>query len=718
MKREVKIRVGEHDLTIETGYVAKQANGAVIVRYADTLVLVSTVMSREPKEDVEFLPLSVEYQERTYAAGKIPGGFFRREGRPTEKEILTARLTDRPIRPLFPQGLRNEVQIISVVLSSDGEHDPDILSVIGASAALYISDIPFIQPVAAVKIAYLDDKFILNPTYKQIEDSKLNLIIAGTEKGIVMLEGEAKEASEEIFRQAIDFGYKAIFSLINLQQELRNEVGKEKREIRFYQIPSEIYNTIKQTALSKIKEINLIPKKEERIEAMNFLAKEFEEKLKDACSPQDVKEALYRIQKEEVRRYTLKENIRVDGRKFDELRAISCEVGILPRTHGSALFTRGQTQSLAVTTLGTPADEQMVEALEGELFKKFMVHYNFPPFSVGEIKPMRGPGRREIGHGALAEKALKPVMPKEEDFPYTVRVVSDILESNGSSSMATVCASSLSLMDAGVSIKTSVAGVALGLIKELDKEIILTDIAGLEDHYGDMDFKVAGTKNGITAVQLDLKIDGISLELISKVLEQSKHARFKILETMDSVLSKPRAQISSYAPRIISFQLEPEKIGLLIGTGGKTIRKIISDTGAKFDIEEDGVVHISADNEEQLQSALERVRQLTQDVEVGQIYSGKVTRITNFGAFCEIFPGKEGLIHISEISNRFVAKVEDHLKVGDEVKVKVIGVDDFGKVQLSLKRAGESFSEIEPEEDSKKDSAKSKPNKRRLRQDK
>jgi len=677
-------------LFLTTGEVAKQANGAVLVRYGGTVVLVTAVMSQEPKEDIDFFPLTVEYQERTYAAGKIPGGFFKREGRPTEKEILTARLTDRPIRPLFPTGLRNEIQIISIVLSSDGEYDPDVLSVIGASAALHISDIPFQGPVGVVKMGYINGEFVLNPTYHQLEESIFTLVVAGTKNGIIMIETEAKEVSEEIYLSALELGYKSLLPIIELQEELRAKCGKEKRKVELFEFDSQLMESIKNDVLQRVQEINLMPSKEERIEAMEMLCKQLSEKYGEEYSPEEIRQVLHEVQKDEVRKYTIQNKRRVDGRKFDELRPISCKVGVLPRTHGSALFTRGQTQSLAVTTLGTPADEQMIEALEGEMFKKFMVHYNFPPFSVGEIKPLRGPGRREIGHGALAEKALKAVMPSEEEFPYTVRVVSDILESNGSSSMATVCGGSLSLMDAGVPVKDSVAGVALGLFKESREEILLMDIAGLEDHYGDMDFKIAGTRNGITAVQLDLKIDGISLDLISQALKMAREARYQILDIMESVIDKPRETISPYAPRITTLQVPPEKIALIIGPGGKMIRKLINETGAKFDIEEDGQVHISADDEGSLNKAISAINNLIRDVEVGEIYNGKVTRVTNFGAFCEVLPGKEGLIHISEISNKYVSAVEDFVKVGDEVKVKVIGIDDLGRIQLSLKQAQES----------------------------
>jgi polyribonucleotide nucleotidyltransferase len=685
--KTISRRIGRQDLVIETGHVAKQANGAVVVKYGETVVLVTTVMSRQPLEDVGFLPLTVEYQERTYAAGKIPGGFFKREGRPTEKEILTARLTDRPIRPLFHEGFKNEVQIVSMVLSSDGKYDPDILSIIGASSSLSISDIPFPFCIGAVKVALVDSQLIINPTYEEIDKAGLSLIVAGTKNGVIMLEGEAKQVKEEIVLKAIETGYQALIPIIEVQEELKSEIGKNKKEIELQTVSQEFIDKIKEISLDRLKIINLMEKKEERIEAKEALKKELIEKFsQEEIKETDINYALYKIEKELVRNYILKEGKRVDGRGFKDLRDISCKVGILPRTHGSALFTRGQTQSLAVTTLGTSSDEQMIEALEGESFKKFMVHYNFPPFSVGEIKAIRGPGRREIGHGALAEKALKVVMPLEEDFPYTVRIVSDILESNGSSSMATVCGGSLSLMDAGVPISAQVAGIALGLVKNNDKEIVLTDIAGGEDHYGDMDFKIAGTRSGITTIQLDLKINGIDVELISKILSQSQEARMEILDIMDNAISKPREKLSPYAPRIYTLQINPDKIALLIGSGGKTIRRITEETESAIDIKDDGYVSISADCEEKAQRALELVKQIVQDVERGQIYNGKITRITNFGAFCEIFPGKEGLIHISEISDKYVTKVNDFLKVGNEVKVKVIGVDDTGKVTLSIKQ--------------------------------
>ncbi|MDP8253156.1 MAG: polyribonucleotide nucleotidyltransferase [Candidatus Kaelpia aquatica] len=686
MKEEVRVKIGEEDIIITTGEMAKQANGSVKVQCGDTVVLVNAVMSAEVREGIDFLPLMVDYRERTYAAGKIPGGFFKREGRPTDKEILTSRLIDRPIRPLFPEGLRNEVQIVAIVLSSDGKYDPDVLAVIGASAALYISDIPFESPIAGIKLAMVDGEFIISPDYKQVEDSDLTITLIGDKDGIIMLEGEAREMSEEDVFNAISFAQKYFPSIVDAQNELRKKCGKEKFKPELFKISSDTLDAIRKDAGVKIAEISIIKDKEERASLFSSLKSELIEKYQEVYSVGDIKEAIHVIQKSSIREYAIKNKKRVDGRSLNELRDISCSVGVLPRTHGSALFTRGQTQSLAVTTLGTTSDEQTVESLEGKSSKKFMLHYNFPSFSVGEVGFMRGPGRREIGHGALAEKALRAVMPKDEDFPYTVRLVSDILESNGSSSMATVCAGSLAMMDAGVPLKSSVAGIALGLFKEGDDELILTDIAGMEDHIGDMDFKIAGTRAGITAIQVDLKITGIKLDLISKILKQSHEARIKILDVMDQVMSQAKTSVSAYAPRLTSFKLDPDKIGVLIGPGGKTIKKLVIDTGARFDVDDDGVLHIAADDDEQLQDALRRVEELIKDVEVGELYDGKVVKVMNFGAFCSIAPGKEGLVHVSELSNEYVANIEDVIKKGDEVKVKVIGIDDAGKIKLSMKQ--------------------------------
>lgn len=684
----MKIGFGKEELIVETGKVAKQANGSVVVRYGGTVVLVTACMSKEAREGQGFFPLTVEYQEKTYAAGRIPGGFFKREGRPSENEILTARLIDRPVRPLFPKGMLNEVQIMAIVLSSDAENDPDILALIGASAALSISDIPFNGPLAACRVARVDNQFILNPTYTQLENSDLDIVIAANKKGIVMLESRLKEVAEEMFSEAINFGYDNLKCILGFQDDLVKEFGKQKAQVECKVVDPALKDKVKALIQDKLKEVYKLSQKEEREEEIGLLFKDLEAKLvPEGFAVGDIKMALVEIEQEQVRNKIIEENIRIDGRGFEDLREITCEVSVLPRTHGSSIFTRGQTQSLAVTTLGTGQDEQLIESLEGEKYKTFMLHYSFPPFSVGETAPVRGPGRREIGHGALAEKALLTVMPTKEAFPYTIRVVSEILESNGSSSMATVCASTLSMMDAGVPIKEAVAGVALGLLKHNNKEIILTDISGLEDHFGDMDFKVAGTKNGVTAVQMDLKIDGIGTDLVKKCLAQARKARFIILEKMKDSLSVPRKEISTYAPRIQVLMINKEKIGELIGPGGKTIKKIIAATGASIDIQDDGSVLVSSTDALKSEEAIKMIRAITDDVEIGKIYHAKVKRIMAFGAFCEIAPGKEGLVHVSELADRFVKDVESEVKLGDEFKVKVIGIDELGRVNLSRKQA-------------------------------
>ncbi|MDD5595049.1 MAG: polyribonucleotide nucleotidyltransferase [Candidatus Omnitrophica bacterium] len=685
----MKLKFGKNDFVLETGKIAKQANGAVTIQYGGTVVLVTACMSKELREGQDFFPLTVEYQEKTYAAGRIPGGFFKREGRPSESEILTARLIDRPVRPLFPKGFLNEVQIMALVLSSDGENDPDVLAVCGASAALSISDIPFNGPLACCRVARVNQEFIINPTYAELDSADLDVVLAINNKGIEMLESKAKEVSEEDYMQAVKVGFEALQELLRLQEEFKAKFGKPKATIELKATSPALKKQVEELAGEKLKEIYDIGNKDEREERVDLLAKELGEKLaSDECTTSDIKTALVEVEQMHVRKKIL-EGSRVDARAFTQIRPISCEVSFLPRTHGSALFTRGQTQSLAVTTLGTGEDEQMVEALEGEKFKTFMLHYSFPPFSVGETAPVRGPGRREIGHGALAEKSLMAVVPSKEKFPYTIRVVSEILESNGSSSMATVCAATLSLMDAGVPIKDPVAGVALGLIKEGSKEIILTDISGLEDHFGDMDFKVAGTKKGVSAVQLDLKIDGIGLELLQKALAQAKEARLVILDKMIASLASPRKDLSSYAPRIEVLKINTEKIGELIGPGGKTIKAIIAATGASIDIKDDGTVLVGSTDAAKSNDAIKMVKAITDDVEVGRIYSAKVKRIMPFGAFCEIAPRKEGLVHVSELSNKFVKNVEEVVKIGDEIKVKVIGIDELGRINLSKKQAEE-----------------------------
>ncbi|MBP7216086.1 MAG: polyribonucleotide nucleotidyltransferase [Candidatus Omnitrophica bacterium] len=684
----LKLQFGRSDLLLATGNLAKQANGSVTIQYGGTVVLVTACMSKEPREGQDFFPLTVEYQEKTYAAGRIPGGFFKREGRPSESEILTSRLIDRPIRPLFPKGLFNEVQIMAIVLSSDGENDPDVLAVTGASAALSISDIPFQGPLAACRVGRINNQFILNPTYAELELSDLDIVITANSKGIVMLESKAKEISEELYTEALQFGYDHLKSLLILQEEFARKFGKTKASVALKKLDPDLKKKVQTKAQDKLQEVYKLTKKEEREEAVDVLCKEIKEELvAEGFVEADIKMALVEVEEEQVRRKIADEGIRPDGRAFDQIRPITCQVSLLPRTHGSSLFTRGQTQSLAVTTLGTGEDEQMVEALEGEKYKSFMLHYSFPPFSVGETGPVRGPGRREIGHGALAEKALAVVMPKKDVFPYTVRVVSEILESNGSSSMATVCAATLSLMDAGVPIKDAVAGIALGLVKEGKKVAILTDIAGLEDHFGDMDFKVAGTKSGMTAVQMDLKIDGVSIDIVQQCLAQAKAARFVILEKMKQALEAPRAQLSSFAPRIEVLKVNTEKIGELIGPGGKTIKKIIAATGATIDIQEDGTVLIGSNDAAKAKEAIALIRAITDEIEVGRIYHAKVKRIMNFGAFCEIAPNKDGLVHISEIADRFVKDVNEVVKIGDEFDVKVIGIDELGRVNLSKKQA-------------------------------
>ena len=687
---KVENKIGNENLIIETGKMAKQANGAVCVQYGGTVVLVAATCSKKLREGIDFFPLTVEYQEKTYAAGKIPGGYFKREGRPTEKEILTARLTDRPIRPLFPEGFMNAVQVFAMVLSSDGKNDSDILAIIGASCALTISDIPFGGPVGAVRIGLKDEKFIVNPTFEELENSKLNLVAVGLKGKLVMLEAGAEEISEEKMLEAIELAQDHIDQTIELQQGLQKKCGQKKFEPEYKIVSKELYKKVQDLSLSELEKIYLLSTKEQREEALEILSSKIIEKLKaddEALKDADIKNALHKVEKEEVRRFILEKKKRVDGRKYEDLREITCEVGLLPRTHGSGLFTRGQTQSLATTTLGTSQDEQRLDTLEGEKFKSFMLHYNFPSFSVGEVKPVRGPGRREIGHGALAERALKAVMPSSEDFPYTVRVVSDILESNGSSSMATVCAGTLSLMDAGVPIKKPVTGIAMGLVKEGKNNAVLTDIAGVEDHFGDMDFKVTGTDEGITALQMDLKIDGIDMDLIKKTMKQAAPAREFILKKVLEAIGSPRKDLSKYAPKIKSIIIDKDKIRNVIGPGGKIIKKIIQDTGATVNVDDDGKVSVASDNEEAINKAMDMIKGITGDIEIGSVFEGTITRIMNFGAFCEIFPGKEGLIHVSELSGKFIKNPEDAVKIGDKVKVKLIKIDEMGRLNLSIKQA-------------------------------
>jgi polyribonucleotide nucleotidyltransferase len=636
------------------------------------------------------LPLTVEYQEKTYAAGKIPGGFFKREGRPSEKEILTARLIDRPLRPLFPDGFINEIQIMCLVLSHDGKNDADILAMVGASAALSISPIPFSGPIGSVKVAKVGEEFIVNPTYQQLQEATLDLVVSGTKDGVLMIESGADQISDSVLMEALKFGFGELQKTIKLQEDLVKECGAKKEEFSLYAINPAVRKEIENISLDRIKQICTIADKEKREEAMVLLSKQLcEEMVTDESEYKeaDIKGALVNIEQDLVRKNIIENGVRADGRGFKQIRPITCEIGVLPRTHGSGLFTRGQTQSLAVATLGTSEDEQMIDALQGETFKSFMLHYSFPPFSVGEVKPVRGPGRREIGHGALAEKALRAVMPKKEEFPYTVRVVSEILESNGSSSMATVCAGTLALMDAGVPIKAPVSGIAMGLVKEGKKTAILTDIIGLEDHFGDMDFKVTGTKKGITAVQLDLKINSISLELLEDILAQANLARDFVLDKMLEVISTPRKQLSEFAPRITTFKIDTAKIGAVIGPGGKVIKKIIEETGVTIDIEDDGTVNVASIDSHAADKAIQIIKDLTAEAEIGKVYKAKVTKLMAFGAFCEFLPGKEGLVHVSELDDKFVKRPEEIVKVGDEIIVKVIEVDNQGRVNLSRKQA-------------------------------
>lgn len=686
---EFKTEVAGRKLVVETGKVAQQANGSVMIKYEDTVLLVTAAASKKPREGVDFLPLTVDYEEKLYAVGKIPGGFIKREGKPSEKAILSARLIDRPLRPLFPKNLRNDVQVIATVLSVDQDNMPDILAINGASCALCISDIPFDGPVGAVSVGLVNGEYVINPTVEESEKSRLRLSVAGTKDAVLMVEAGADEVSEDEMLNAILYGHEEIKKIIAFQEEIIKEVGKPKMEIITDDENEELEKAVREFATEKILKAIRIFDKTEREDCLDKIAEETILNFQEAYPESDkqITEILTTITKEEVRKMISYEGIRPDGRTAKEIRPIWCEVGVLPRTHGSGLFTRGQTQVLTVATLGALGDVQILDGLGIEESKRYMHHYNFPPYSTGETRPMRGPGRREIGHGALAERALEPMIPPEEDFPYTIRLVSEVLSSNGSSSMASVCGSTLALMDAGVPIKAPVSGVAMGLIKQEDKVTILTDIQGMEDFYGDMDFKVAGTRNGITAIQMDIKIKGIDRDILKTALEQAREGRLYIMDKMLAVIPEPRKELSPYAPRIFTTTIDPEKIRDIIGPGGKTINKIISETNTKIDIEEDGKVYIAAPDESAGVKALEIINKITQDVEVGKIYMGKVMRTTNFGAFAEILPGKEGLIHISKLSSERVKRVEDVVKVGDEILVKVTDIDKQGRINLSHKDA-------------------------------
>lgn len=687
---KVSMNLGGRELSIETGRVAKQASGACLVRYGDTMVLVTAVASSECREGIDFFPLTVDYRERAYAGGRFPGGFIKRESRPSDREILTSRLIDRPIRPLFNEELRNEIQIMATVLSVDQINTPDIPTIIGASAALSISDFPFAGPVGAVRIGKVGDNLIVNPSLEQqIEKSRLDLVIAGTEEAILMVEAGAKNLSEEEMLEAIEEGHRVIKEIVSLQRELVAQAGVPKREVATNQIDSELEARVRETATEKIAAANLVPEKQARQRGIDEVAAQVLEELVPIFPEQeaDIKTCLELVEREIVRGRIINEGLRADNRKPNEIRPISCEVDVLPRVHGSALFTRGQTQALAAVTLGTVNDEQILDDIEGRRSKSFMFHYNFPSFSTGETKPNKGPSRRDIGHGMLAERALQPVIPASERFPYTIRLVSDILESNGSTSMASVCGGTLALMNAGVPIDAPVAGVAMGLVKEGDKVVILTDITGLEDHLGDMDFKVAGTKEGVTALQMDIKIGGLDHDIMVQALNQAKEARLFILDEMTKVIDKPAPELSPYAPRIITINIPSAKIKDVIGPGGKVIRNIIEVTGVKIDINDDGKVSIASTDREAAQQAVEMVEYLTAEAEVGKTYLGKVVRVVTFGAFVEILPGKDGLVHISQLAEGHVKRVEDVVKEGDEVLVKVINIDEQGRVSLSRKAA-------------------------------
>jgi len=691
MYQEFRTKLGEEELIIGTGKLAKQAHGSVTVQYGGTMVLVTVVCSKKANDRFDFFPLTVEYREKTFASGRIPGGFFKREGRSTEKETLTSRMIDRPIRPLFPDGMKNEVQIIATVLSSDGKNDSDILAIIGASAALSISDIPFNGPIAGVRVGSVNGQLIVNPTFDQIDESDFELIVVGSKDNVVMLECGAREVDEDKILEAIKFGHENIKGMMDVQEELVKKLGKAKRtDISFVKLDEEFYADIKSKAEEKLTKVLQIKEKADRIEGINALIAELDEQLnpegEDALSS-DIHKAIDALEKDIVRDFILNKGKRIDGRKLDEIRKISCETNILPRTHGSGLFTRGETQALAVTTLGTSSDQQRIETLQGEGVKSFMLHYNFPPFSVGETKPMRGPGRREIGHGALAEKAFKPVLPDDEKFPYTIRIVSEILESNGSSSMATVCATSLALMGSGVPVSAAVSGIAMGLITDGDKYKVLTDIAGAEDHCGDMDFKVAGTRDGVTAVQLDMKVEGIGYEVLADGFKQAKKARFEILDKMEAVIKEPVDDISPEAPRIVSMQIKAAKIKDVIGSGGKVIRKIIAECGVDINIEDDGTCQVASADKESLDKAVKWIEGILEEPEIGKEYTAKVTKIMNFGAFCEYLPGQEGLVHVSEMANTFVKDANDIVKEGQEVFVKLVGIDDQNRVKLSIKQS-------------------------------
>jgi polyribonucleotide nucleotidyltransferase len=686
-KRE--LTVGARSLSIETGKLAKQANGSVLVRYGDTVVLVTACYAPQEREGIDFLPLTVDYREYTYASGRIPGGFFKREGKPTEKEVLTSRVIDRPLRPLFPEGWHHETQVIALVLSADVENDSDVHAITGASAALAISEIPFPKPIAGVRVGLIGDDYVINPTYEQRKQARLDLVVAGTREGLVMVEAGAREVPEAEAIQALEVGHRAIREIVAAIEEMASEVGKKKLDVQRREIGRDFYREVEEKVLLPLGDAMRINDKLENYDRVDQLLEELIASIPEEGVERRLEaKAIFKELKEKVLRdEVLERQRRLDGRKFDQIRPIWAEVGVLPRTHGSAVFTRGETQALVTATLGTAEDMQKVELVDGEIYKRFILHYNFPPFSVGEVAFLRGPGRREVGHGALAERSLGPVIPGEEKFPYTMRVVSDILESNGSSSMASVCGGSLALMDAGVPLKAPVAGIAMGLIlnEETGGFAVLTDIAGAEDHYGDMDFKVAGTAAGITALQMDIKVTGVTSEIMRTALEQARRGRMEILQIMEKTISTPRTTISTFAPRIVTIRIPVDKIRDVIGPGGKVIRSIIERTGVKIDVEDDGRVNVASADEESARKAITIIQEITATPELNKTYLGKVQRITDFGAFVEILPGIDGLLHVSEIAKHRVKDVRDELKEGEQLLVKVINIDPTGKIRLSRK---------------------------------
>lgn len=698
--------IGGRTLSLETGKVAGLAGGAVTVRYGDTVVLVTACMSAQPREGIDFFPLTVDFEERMYAAGKIPGGWFRREGRPSSAGILTARLTDRPLRPLFPKGMRNDVQIVITTLSADQENDPDIFSIIGASAALSISDIPFGGPVSGTRIGYIDDQFVVNPTYAQLDDSALDIVVAGTKDAVVMVEAGASEVSEEILLEAIRLAQEVNAEVIAIQEEMVARLGKPKYEFTPAVPPDDVGQAVLDFVNSRDWDL-VAATKDERAELMDQARQELLRELGERYPAEYLKAAFENHLKDLVRSKILNEAVRPDGRATTDIRPISAEVALLPRTHGSGLFTRGETQVLTIATLGSMGEQQRLDGLEPEETRRYLHHYNFPPFSVGETRPLRGPSRRDVGHGALAERALLPMVPDEEEFPYTIRLVSEVLSSNGSTSMASTCGSTLALMDAGVPIKAPVAGIAMGLIKGDDNYRVLTDIAGMEDHFGDMDFKVAGTAEGVTALQMDIKIKGITYEIMEEALRQAREARLHILGKMAEAIQAPREELSPFAPRMYRISIAQDKIGAVIGPGGRVIRSIIEETGCSIDIEDDGTVFVGSPNEEMAQKAISIIEGLTREVEIGEIYTGTVTRLTNFGAFVEILPGKDGLVRSEDLADFAVRRPEDVVKMGDEVTVMVIEVDSMGRVNLSRRAVLSNLSLEEALELSRADQAAS-----------